>query len=691
MDLEEYRTRGTERRARALGGAATCTGVADLVGHWYLLDKVQQVALDLPWHGGVTLAGVGAATAGVTYWTRQRRNTPHAHNMRALHAGEWAGARDRRRTVGLAAARRLAAIARPDLNPAQRLFARPSEVGIEVGITISGPATARGHRIVIPWETGGALVLGEPGARKSTFLAGVATRAPGAQVVVSTKPELLNATWAARAARGPVAAFMPLSSGSLPPGVHPMRISMVLGCRNPVVARQRATALMQAVEKAGLAGSGFWEGKGRAVITALLAAADFAGASLREVGRWLYEEKFHDAAAILAQHPAEVEDAMVSTLRQMTGSAAANTAGSVAQTASAVFEFLQDGRITNALDVPREEAWDLVSFIRAQGTLYMVTDNNPVLGPVMSMLWDDVIQSAKLVAVEQAAGRPQPRLTKPLLLTVDEVDKTMPGVPLDAHVAELRGWGMFILAATQNRTRLAMVWGRDGADALCGSMQTHVVLSINNQQDRELYERRIGSRRVEVVRESHSSPATLATKLWGNPAREGHSRNLASDVEHRPLWRAEMWSWLDLGQAIVVPTRGACAVVKLANGWKIADAASKKASLAAQVAEQAERVAAEQARAAAQQAAARHWAGQPAADAAFSSGQRAADQGPDTQSWVAPQSGPSSGPYPAPQLGGQPSGSHPAPDYGGQQWTSQGEQTPPHGTPNPYQNGQQQW
>ncbi|OQO88993.1 hypothetical protein B1813_22845 [Saccharomonospora piscinae] len=603
MEQHEYRARRRERAVRVYGGAAASLAGADLTSGLYWLDVPMDALVDLPWHGGATVLALSTVAVGASFWTRQRRTSLAYQRQQVLHAREWAGRTDRRKTIGLAAARAGAAGTRPDLTRWEALRAPAAEVGIPVGTTVSGPRSARGHEVVISWDEGGALVLGEPGSRKSTFLASVVVGAPGAQVVVSTKPELMEATWLSRAARGPVYAFAPLCWDALPEGVRPLRWSLVAGCADPHVASRRARALMEATASAGLANSSFWEGKGRAVLTALLCAADLAGVGLRTLARWLQEERYSEAVEVLDRWSDRVEESMISTLRQMTG-AADRTASSVSHTASAVLEFLQDSRVATALDADRDEALDLHAFVRAGGTLYMVTDNSPALGPVMAAIWDSIVTAAKDVAMSDSGGPGRhPRLQRPLLLTADEVDKTMPGVPLDDYAAELRGWGIFTLAATQNRARLVKRWGQEGAAALCNSLQVHVILSINSGEDRAYYEKRIGTRRIEHVNVSTSAPSTLAHRLLGNPSREGHSQSTSASVERAPLWSAEMWSYLERGHALVVPTRGAAAVVSIPNGWKNAELAGQKAAAAAEAREfaqaEAERRAAEAAKRAA--------------------------------------------------------------------------------------------
>lgn len=584
MEQTEYRARRRERAVHVYGGAAACLSGADLTSGLYLLDAPVDAIVTLPWHGGATVLALSAGALGATLWTRRRRGTLEYRRQQILHAPEWAGRRDRRRTIGLPAARAMAGSTRPDLSRWEALRAPAAEVGIPVGTTVSGPRSARGHEIVISWEEGGALVLGEPGSRKSTFLASVVVGAPGPQIVVSTKPELMTATWVSRAARGPVYAFAPLCWDALPDGVKALRWSLIAGCADPHVAARRARALMEATASAGLANSGFWEGKGRAVLTALLCAADLSKQGLRTLARWLQEERYGEAVEVLERWSDRVEESMISTLRQMTG-AADRTASSVSHTASAVLEFLQDARVADALDAPRDQAVDLERFVREGGTLYMVTDNAPALGPVMSAIWDSIVDAAKAVAMSDGTPGRHPRLPRPLLLTADEVDKTLPGVPLDDYAAELRGWGMFVLAATQNRARLVKRWGREGAEALCNSLQVHVILSINSGEDRAYYEKRIGTRTVEHVNVSESAPATLLHRLVGNPSREGYSQSTSTTTERVPLWPAEMWSYLERGHALVVPTRGAAAVVAIPDGWKSARLASERAAAAAELRE----------------------------------------------------------------------------------------------------------
>lgn len=577
MERNEYRKRKSERARRIYGSSASCLAGADLGFESFFLDPVQNFVVSVPWHGGVTGIAAGAAVVGATFVTRWRRDRPEYRRLEALHAHEWARRSDRRKYVGTAAARKAAKSARPDLSLIARRTAAPYEVGIPVGKTISGPSSARGKQIVVGWQTGGMLILGEPGSRKSTFLAGVSTNLPGAAVIVSTKPELIAATHQARATRGPVWGFAPLSSSStLPDGVIPFRWSLVAGSSDVEIAQRQAHALMKATESSGLSNEGFWDAQSRRLITALLCAADIAGQGVRTLASWLQTQDYTSALQFLESRQDIVEDSLIAGLRRISDPSD-RTASSVVHTASNVLEFLQNSKIADALDASADEAVDLRELVRNNGTLYLVTDQSPALGPVMSAVWDSVVAAAKDVAVEQQTpAMRQARLHRPLVLIGDEIDKTMPSIPLDDHAAELRGWGIFMAAATQNRGRIEKVWGKVGASAMQDSLQTHVVLSINSMEDRKYYEERIGTRQVEMLRVNESGPSTTKHRVLGNPARAGHSSSTSHDSESRPLWPAEMWSSLADGDGIVIPTKGQASVVRLPNGWKIAQRGSRR-------------------------------------------------------------------------------------------------------------------
>ena len=121
------------------------------------------------------------------------------------------------------------------------------------------------------------LVIGPPRSGKGLHLViNAILDAPGAVVTTSTRPDNIAATIDARKQLGPVAVFDPqrLTAG-LPARRRGVRWSPIRGCEQPLTAMIRATGLASStgLSSGGTESGGFWEGKARSALQALLHAA----------------------------------------------------------------------------------------------------------------------------------------------------------------------------------------------------------------------------------------------------------------------------------------------------------------------------------------------------------------------------------------------------------------------------------
>lgn len=503
-------------------------------------------------------AGVGSTVA------KRYRESDRFQRRQRLRAKGWASFRDLWKHSGSFAARRAGRNTRPSFD-AWTCWRRPlTDFGAVLGTAITGSRWVRGRRVVSSWERS-MLVIGEPGTYKSTLLAGQVLDFPGPLMVVSTKSEFLSGTGEVRAHRtGPVRVFDPLSP--TPHGEElQFRWDIVAGCRDAETAQRRAAALMAASSGQGLSNADFWQGRARNLLTALLAAADLGGHTLRDVASWLQREDFKRPIEVLQHYRSQVEGFMIDTLLQMTDSQASAASGSAAQTGSQILEFLANNRVADMLAPKRGEGTDVEQFLRDGGTLYMITGNNPALGPVISALAAHITWTAKQLA---GGGRMDP----PLGFIIDEAHLTMASVPLHEMAAELRGWGIWMAIAVQNYAQLVEHWGPDAAHTMRSSLQTLVVTGAHDQQDRQWYCDRVGTRHEEHITSAVSNPDDTLRRWLGNWLGLGRTSTASAQTVEVPILRPEELGRLEPQQALVINNKGGAVIVRFDNHWERAAA-----------------------------------------------------------------------------------------------------------------------
>lgn len=580
MEHREYRIRERLQAWRRNGAAAAAVAAADGVGTPLLgtLDDATDhdphhlaglnvepalswlphlAGLDIPVNGLVT--GVGLAAAIYAQYGLTHRDSEEFQALQRRRASGWATLRDLWNVSGAAAARRSGKNTRPSFS-AWTCWRRPvTEFGAVLGRAVTGSRLARGRRVVNTWERG-VLVIGEPGTRKSTLLAGHVIDFPGPLAVISTKSEFLNGTGELRAQRGPVAVFDPISPQSHAGDQYEsFRWDIVDGCRDANAAAQRAEAIMAASDSDGNNAS-FFQGRARAVITALFAAADLGGHTLRDVGTWLQTEDYDRPITVLEHYRDQLEEYLVNALEQMRSSSAGATSGSAAQTGAQVLEFLADSRVADALAPERGTGTDADRFLRQQGTLFMITENRSALAPVMSALFSHLTWTVKTIAANE-------RMDPPFGAICDEAHRTMPGVPLHDHVAELRGWGAWLEVAVQNYAQIEELWGQAAARTMRASLQTTIITGAHDEPDREMFAKRVGTRVETHVTSSVSGPDDTRRRVFGNWFGEGRHRSTGTQRVEVPIMRPEEFSRLAYGEALVLQNKGGSVIVEFPNHW----------------------------------------------------------------------------------------------------------------------------
>lgn len=242
----------------------------------------------------VTGIMLGALTAaGAWIWVRLRRHSRKAETDPRRLAGT-ATAHEVIQTASAKALLKRASTLRPSLDKPT-----PSDVGYLLGRSRGKPVWASVEDSI--------LLIGPPRSGKGLHVViNAILDAPGAVVTTSTRPDNLTATLRARQRDGrPVAVFDPqhLAEG-IPAG---MRWSPIRGCHDPLTAMIRATGLASAtgLSAGGVESGGFWEGKTRTALQALLHAAALDGRPPSELFRWTLDPTAAaEAVAVLTNSPA---------------------------------------------------------------------------------------------------------------------------------------------------------------------------------------------------------------------------------------------------------------------------------------------------------------------------------------------------------------------------------------------------
>ena len=412
-------------------------------------------------------------------WVRWRR---HSHRTDA-DPRRLAGTASSHEIVISASAKALlrrAATLRPSMDQPE-----PKDVGYLLG-------RSHGKQVWASVEDS-ILLIGPPRSGKGLHIVIPAILdAPGAVVTTSTRPDNLTATMRARERVGPVAVFDPQQ---LAEGVSSgLRWSPIRGCEDPLTAMIRATGLAAATELSagGVEGGGFWEGKTRIALQALLHAAALDHRSPAELFRWTLDPSAAaEAVAILTGSPLAATgwaDSLEATL-----DADPRTRDSIWQGVSLALSALADPRVLDAVSPGEGEQFDPERFIRDRGTLYLLATgvgagNSAAL---VAALVEDLVETARRMAARSSGARLDP----PLLFALDEIGNLAPLPSLPTLMAEGGGTGITTMPVLQSLAQARDKWSENKSAAIWDASIAKIILGgASNSRDLQDLSTLIGER-----------------------------------------------------------------------------------------------------------------------------------------------------------------------------------------------------
>ncbi len=286
-------------------------------------------------------------------------------------------------------------------------------------------------------------------------------------VTTSTKPDVLDATRAARSASGTCHLFDPSGSVDDRPGVHRLRWSPLPACTSWRTALTTARSLVIV----GSSGTGavrsdasHWTERAQALLAPLLHAAALEGADMRTLLAWVDRRQALPAQQALsgmsggdAGIARDVLDGIVTTdERELSG---------IWSTASGA---LGGFRSEQALAATCDPDFDAATFVASGDTVYVAAPahHQALVAPLVVGLLDDV-RRATYARATDGDHRDGP----PVVLALDELANIAPLPELPSMVSEGGGQGLVTLACFQDLSQARHRWPgqADGFPSLFGT------------------------------------------------------------------------------------------------------------------------------------------------------------------------------------------------------------------------------
>ena len=422
----------------------------------------------------------GLMATGASVWGRLRRYSRKVERDPRRLAGT-ATSQEVAQTASGKALLRRAGTLRPSLSDPV-----PSDVGYRIG-------TSKGREVWASVEDS-ILLIGPPRSGKGLHIVIPAILdAPGAVVTTSTRPDNLTATLRARQRDGrPVAVLDPqhLAAG-IPAG---MRWSPVRGCEDPLTAMIRATGLAAAtgLSAGGVESGGFWEGKTRTALQALLHAAALDHRPPAELFRWTLDPSAAAEAVAILTNSTKAATGWADSLEAMIDSDP-KTRDSIWQGVALALGALADPRVLDAVTPGPGEEFDPEGFIRERGTLYLLATGAGAgaSAALVAAFVEDLIETARRLA----ARLPGARLDPPLLLALDEIGNLAPLPSLPTLMAEGGGTGITTLPVLQSLAQARDKWNENAAGAIWDASIVKIILGgASNSRDLQDLTTLIGER-----------------------------------------------------------------------------------------------------------------------------------------------------------------------------------------------------
>lgn len=371
---------------------------------------------------------------------------------------------------------------------------KPTDVGWRVG-------RSKGIDVYVSIEDS-VLLEGAPRSGKGfRIIIGAILDWAGPLVTTSTRNDNLAATMQARQARGNVTVFDPQGLSGVRSA---LRISPITGCENPLIAAQRAEAIVAGTALGSSNSNQEWAEKSATVLRCLLHAAAVTGQETETLRDWGSDPRLaEEAIKLLTDHGSPGWDhSLAGILRgdeKMRDSSWFGVAAALAP--------LAIPSILEAMSPRPEEEFDADSFLSGENTLYLIGTGAGAgaVGGFLGAIVDDIVETARRKALASVGSRLDP----PLGLVLDEIANMFYWRGLPRAMADGGGIGISTMTVLQTLSQAVTAWSQAEADTIWSAATAKLILGgASNVPHLQELETLLGTRKSTTRSRNYSDSGT---------------------------------------------------------------------------------------------------------------------------------------------------------------------------------------
>jgi type IV secretory pathway TraG/TraD family ATPase VirD4 len=313
--------------------------------------------------------------------------------------------------------------------------------------------------------------------------------------------------------------------------------------------RANGLAASTGLSSGGVESGGFWEGKTRSALQALLHAAALEKLTTRTLFDWsLSPASASDAVGILASHP-EAATGWGDSLEAMINSDP-RTRDSIWMAVAQALSPLADPRVLDAVSPAPGEEFDPTAFLTDNGTLYLLATGAGAGASwsLVAAFIEDLVETARHLA----AASPGARMDPPLLLALDEIGNLAPLPSLPVLMAEGGGTGITTMPVLQSLSQARDRWSEHAASAIWDASIVKVILG-GSSASKDLQEL------SALIGERDELTDTVSTGEYGSRSHQRSTRRV-------PIMPPERIRTLPFGTGLVL-LRSAPPIVTTLRPW----------------------------------------------------------------------------------------------------------------------------